>query len=98
LIWSQNPLLTAEEVKQRLLESVDDLDFGDCDSDFSGQLGAGRVNAYNAVAACEDDLTGDGDVDGRDLADFIARAAAGSTNDGDFLTLALDFGRSGCPF
>ena len=63
LIWSQNPLLTAEEVKQRLFDSAEDIDGLSCNSSYNGQLGAGRVNAFKAVAACENDLAGDGDVE-----------------------------------
>jgi len=48
LIWSHNPNFTAEEVKQRLFESSDNID-EENRSSRRGLMGAGRVNAFNAL-------------------------------------------------
>ncbi|MEX0798121.1 MAG: S8 family serine peptidase [Bacteriovoracaceae bacterium] len=47
LIWSHNPNFSAEEVKQRLFESSDNID----KKNFwhKGLLGAGRINAFKAL-------------------------------------------------
>jgi hypothetical protein len=55
-----------------LFDTADYIDGTACNSDYTGLLGAGRVNAYLAVGSCEGDLNGDGVVDGRDLAVLIA--------------------------
>lgn len=47
LIWSHNPNFTGEEVKQRLYDSADNID--DKNKKYVGKLGAGRVNAFNAL-------------------------------------------------
>ena len=47
LIWSKHPDWSASQVKQRLFDSADPID--DLNSTYAGKLGAGRVNAYNAV-------------------------------------------------
>ncbi|NOX90080.1 MAG: PKD domain-containing protein [Calditrichaeota bacterium] len=47
LIWSKHPDWTASQVEQRLYDSADNID--DLNSAYVGKLGAGRVNAYNAV-------------------------------------------------
>ncbi|MBD3382934.1 MAG: S8 family serine peptidase, partial [candidate division Zixibacteria bacterium] len=49
MIWSQNPTWSASQVKQQLLNSADDIDNLSCNSSYAGKLGAGRINAYNAV-------------------------------------------------
>jgi subtilisin family serine protease len=49
LIWSQNPSLTADEVKQKLFDSADPIYHLPCNWCYVGKLGAGRINAYNAV-------------------------------------------------
>ena len=49
LIWSKHPDWSADQVKQRLFDSADDIDNLSCNSSYAGKLGAGRVNAYNAV-------------------------------------------------
>lgn len=49
LIWSQNPSWSAEEVKQMLYLSADPIDGLSCNSTYAGELGAGRINAYQAV-------------------------------------------------
>jgi subtilisin family serine protease len=108
LIWSQNPLWTAEQVKLKLLDSTEYIDDLDCDPAYPGQLGSGRVNAHLAVGSCEGDLDGDGDVDGDDLVELIADfgCTAGCLNDlsydgvidsGDVDVFAKDFARKGCP-
>jgi subtilisin family serine protease len=50
LIWSQDPTLSAVQVKDKLLSSADNIDQLSCNLSYAGQLGAGRVNAYNAVS------------------------------------------------
>ena len=50
LIWSQDPSLSAAEVKARLLNSADSIDHLSCNAPYAGGLGAGRVNAYYAVS------------------------------------------------
>jgi PKD repeat protein len=59
LIWSQNPSLAATEVEQRLYDSADDIDVLSCNASFAGQLGAGRVNAFNAVNAAAPTIRAD---------------------------------------
>ena len=49
LTWSQEPSLSAEEVKQMLYLSADPIDGLSCNSMYTGELGAGRINAYQAV-------------------------------------------------
>ena len=49
LIWSHNPTWTASQVEQQLYSSADNIDNLSCNSSYTGKLGAGRVNAYNAV-------------------------------------------------
>jgi PKD repeat protein len=51
LIWSQNPSWTAADVKQRLFDSADPIDSLSCNISVAGKLGAGRINAYQAVLA-----------------------------------------------
>jgi len=54
LIWSQNPSsLTATLVEQNLYNSADDIDSLPCNIAYSGKLGAGRINAFNAVGSCD---------------------------------------------
>ncbi|WP_456442762.1 PKD domain-containing protein [Caldithrix abyssi] len=47
LIWSKHPDWSASQVKQRLYDTADPID--DLNTTYAGKLGAGRVNAYNAV-------------------------------------------------
>ena len=47
LIWSVNPNYSYEEVRSKLLESVDEIDSKNFW--FKGMLGSGRINAYKAV-------------------------------------------------
>ncbi|MBU0982367.1 MAG: PKD domain-containing protein [candidate division Zixibacteria bacterium] len=48
LIWSQNPSWTAAQVKTQLYSSADNID-AYLSSTYIGKMGAGRINAYNAV-------------------------------------------------
>ncbi|MDZ7264392.1 MAG: S8 family serine peptidase [candidate division KSB1 bacterium] len=50
LIWSQNPSWSASQVRQKLFDSADNIYNLSCNSSYNGKLGAGRINAYNAVA------------------------------------------------
>ncbi|HHM01873.1 MAG TPA: PKD domain-containing protein [Caldithrix abyssi] len=49
LIWSKHPDWTADQVKQRLFDTADDIYGIAGNSAYQGKLGAGRVNAFNAV-------------------------------------------------
>ncbi|MCC6962701.1 MAG: S8 family serine peptidase [candidate division Zixibacteria bacterium] len=49
LIWSANPTWTAAQVRDRLYATADNIYGLSCNSAYAGKLGAGRVNAYNAV-------------------------------------------------
>ena len=49
LIWSHNPGWTADQVRQQLYDTADDIYAESCNSNYDGKLGAGRVNLYNAV-------------------------------------------------
>ena len=49
LIWSHNTSWSASQVEQRLYDTADDIYSLSCNSSYNGKLGAGRVNAYNAV-------------------------------------------------
>jgi len=113
LIWSQNPGLLAEQVKQRLLNSADPIDQLSCNSSYINKLGAGRVNAFNAFDTCKGNFDGDGDVDGSDLAVFAADFGRtdcdtdppcqgdfdndGDVDGSDLAIFAADFGRTDCP-
>ncbi|MEZ5359993.1 MAG: PKD domain-containing protein [Candidatus Zixiibacteriota bacterium] len=48
LIWSHNPTWTASQVASQLYSSADNID-AYLTSTYIGKMGAGRVNAYNAV-------------------------------------------------
>lgn len=48
LIWSQNPGWTATQVRNQLYASADNID-AYLSSQYIGKMGAGRINAYNAV-------------------------------------------------
>jgi len=92
LIKSQNPTWESSQVVQKLYDSADDIYGLPCNSSYAGKLGAGRVNAFNAITGCQGDVEPDGDVDGTDLAAYISN---GDTEDlGDFAT---NFGRVDCP-
>jgi PKD repeat protein len=49
LIWSRNPTWSASQVVQQLFDSADNIYTRPCNSSYAGKLGAGRINAYNAV-------------------------------------------------
>ncbi len=49
LIWSQHPDWTADQVKQQLYDTADDIYSVPGNENYQGKLGAGRVNAYRAV-------------------------------------------------
>ncbi|MBD3225483.1 MAG: PKD domain-containing protein [Caldithrix sp.] len=49
LIWSQNPGWTREQVEQHLYATADDIYGISGNASYEGKLGAGRVNAFNAV-------------------------------------------------
>jgi PKD repeat protein len=49
LIWSKHPDWTADQVKQRLFDTADDIYGIAGNSAYAGKLGAGRINAFNAV-------------------------------------------------
>jgi subtilisin family serine protease len=96
LIWSKNPALSADEVKNRLVSSADPIDVLSCNSAYAGRLGAGRINAYNAASATPAYIPGDFapadcDVDGSDLAVLIAK-----TSLLDLATFAPNFGKNSC--
>ena len=48
LIWSKHPSWTAAQVKQQLYDSADNID-SEIGPTYVGKMGAGRVNAFNAV-------------------------------------------------
>ncbi len=48
LIWSHNPSWTASQVETQLYSSADNID-AYLSSTYIGKMGAGRINAYNAV-------------------------------------------------
>jgi subtilisin family serine protease len=47
LIWSRNPNFTADEVRNKLYDSADNIDSKN--KKYKGLLGAGRINSFNAV-------------------------------------------------
>lgn len=49
LIWSQNTGWTATQVRDRLYATADNIYGNACNSSYASRLGAGRVNAFNAV-------------------------------------------------
>jgi len=49
LIWSRHLDWTAAQVKAQLLATCDPVDGLSCNSSYAGKLGAGRVNAHEAV-------------------------------------------------
>ncbi|MFZ5517544.1 MAG: PKD domain-containing protein [Candidatus Zhuqueibacterota bacterium] len=50
LIWSQNPGQSANDVKQKLFDTADNIYTESCNASYAGKLGAGRVNAFEAVS------------------------------------------------
>jgi subtilisin family serine protease len=49
LIWSRHPQWTATQVEEQLYNSADDIYGLSCNTSYVGKLGAGRINAFNAV-------------------------------------------------
>ena len=49
LIWNVDPELSNQEVRARLLGTVDNIYDLQCNSDYQNQLGSGRINAYKAA-------------------------------------------------
>ena len=49
LIWSKQPTWDRYQVIQQLFDSADDIYGLSCNSSYYNKLGAGRINAYNAV-------------------------------------------------
>ena len=97
LIWSQHPSWTAAMVKRHLYTSADNIEGLSCNASYIGKLGAGRVNAFNAVGPCAGDLDNDGNVDGHDLAEFITRFESAQADEIDLEIFKDYFGSSGCP-
>lgn len=50
LIWSKNKNWSGEQVKNKLFDSADDIYSISENSAYIGKLGAGRINAYNALS------------------------------------------------
>ncbi|MBT8341438.1 MAG: hypothetical protein KJP07_15625, partial [Desulfatitalea sp.] len=69
LIWSQNPGWKARQVVRKLFNCADPVDSLGCNAAYSGYLGSGRVNAFQA--AISGDYDRDSDVDAADLAAFV---------------------------
>ena len=95
LIWSQNPGWSASQVEQKLYDSADDIDNLSCNSSYAGKLGAGRVNAYNAVA---------GGTPQPPVAEFVGNPTSGAMpltvnftdqSTGSITTWSWDFGDGG---
>lgn len=65
LVFAANPNLTAQEVKDIIKNTADDIYHIPYNEDFVGLLGTGRVNAYRAVltAKCMDDPNYLGNLD-----------------------------------
>ncbi len=96
MIWAQNPGWTSDQVKQHLFDTSDDIYGISGNSSYSGKLGAGRVNAFNAVQG------GGGPV--APTANFSADPASGCVplavtftdqSTGDVDTYSWDFGDGG---
>lgn len=65
LVFAANPNLTAQQAKDIILNTADDIYQIPYNQPFIGQLGSGRVNAYRAVltAKCMDDPNYIGELD-----------------------------------
>lgn len=79
LIWSEAPCLTNAEVRQHMIDTVDDVHT----SGFDNLTGWGRINAGTALAAladacCPADSNGDGVVDLGDLNEVLAHFGEGT--------------------
>ncbi|GEM_PF-789751 len=93
LIWSHHPDWTADQVKQRLFDTADDIDNVSGNASYAGKLGAGRVNAFNAV--------NDGGTPSAPSADFTADPTSGcapltvnftDASSGEITSWSWDFG------
>ncbi len=69
LIWSKHPDWTADQVKQRLFDTADDIYSVPGNENYQGKLGAGRINAYKAV--------NDGSTCNAPVADFSGSPTSG---------------------
>jgi len=49
LVWSRHPQWTAAQVEQQLYDTADNIYELPCNTSYAGKLGAGRINAFNAV-------------------------------------------------
>jgi PKD repeat protein len=49
IVWSQNPGWSAAQVEQQLYNTADDISGISGNSSYQGKLGAGRINAFNAL-------------------------------------------------
>ena len=80
LIWSANPNWSAEQVRQHLLATAENID--DQNPDFQGQLGAGRINAVRALASTTPDTDPDiaNYLDGANALDIVDGAVPVSNN------------------
>jgi len=94
LIWSKNPTWSAEQVKERLLDTADDIDA--LNPTYAGMLGAGRVNALAAVQGDSPPPTNEPPTANfiiRNITDLtVTFDASGSTDDGAITSYAWDFG------
>ncbi|TQD39033.1 hypothetical protein [Haloflavibacter putidus] len=65
LVFAANPNLTAQQAKDIIINTTDDIYHIPWNQPFVGQLGSGRVNAYRAVltAKCMDDPNYIGELD-----------------------------------
>jgi len=65
LVFAANPNLTAQEAKDIIINTADDIYHIPYNQPFVGQLGSGRINAYRAVltAKCMDDPNYIGELD-----------------------------------
>ncbi len=65
LVFAANPNLTAQEAKDIIINTADDIYHIPYNQPFVGQLGSGRINAYRAVltAKCMDDPNYIGNLD-----------------------------------
>ena len=90
LIWSQYPQWEPAQVKAQLFSGADDIYGLNCNSSYTGKLGAGRINAFNAVPS---DADNDGIPDEEDncpvksKARCLALAAPCQINQGQHVLL-----------
>jgi subtilisin family serine protease len=94
LIKSYNPQLTADEIEQIIVDSVDDLP----PAGFDEKFGWGRINVRTAldmaITPCPPDLNGDDRVDSKDFVLFLNAFTAGDSladYNADGIVNSLDF-------